>query len=149
MRAFRTRPKVKGLLRLLAEYESPLTADFQRVYGLRLRDAVLERTTDEIGDLILWLPPESSFPVRYRAKNLEDGLARWAWPVDHELMVHVLNLLMTQTHVIQQVNSAKKLKPPTLIDVSREGQKPSRSRPDADSTARALIAEAKARRRGS
>lgn len=142
------RPKVKGLLRLLAEYESPLTADFQREYGLRLRDVVLERTPDEVGDLILWLPPDAAFPIRYRSKNLDQARRDWMWPDDRELTLALINLMITQTHVIQQVQSSKKLKSPTWVDSPREGQKPTRTRADADSMARALIAAAKARKKG-
>lgn len=137
---------MKGLLRLLAEYESPLTADFQRVYGLRLRDVVLERTPSEVGDLVLWLPSDSAFRVRYGEKSETDAAKRWAWSDENELLLSLVNLTIAQTHILRQVNSTKTLKAPDLLESPREGQKPSRTRTDADTTARAMLAAVRARK---
>lgn len=140
-------PKVKGLLRILADHEGALTADFQRVYGLRLADAVLTRTLPEIEDLIVWLPAESSFRAQFLAKGKMDVAQReWSWSQEKELLLALVNLITHQTYIISQANSAKRIQPPQLIDSPR-GQAPAK-RGDADTQARALIAAARARKKG-
>lgn len=103
---------------------------------------------DEIEDLILWLPDRSAFRSSFQVKKDGDPRMDWIWSDEKELLLSVINLLITQTHVIQQVQSAKKIKPPESVPSPRDqGQKPAQ-RPDADNQARAMLAAAKARRKG-
>lgn len=150
MRTLRARPKVKGLLRLLREHEAPLTADFQREYGLRLCDVVRERTPDEVEDLIVWLPKDTAFRASFEAKgDHRKAVRNWGWSEQEDLLLGLINLISNQTYVIAQTSSPKKLKAPETIPSPRQdtGQKPTPVR-DADSQARAMLAALKARRKG-
>jgi len=133
---------VKGLARILAEHEPALTADFQREYGLRLVEAIRTRTLAEIEDLIVWLPKESAFRASF---SPGDSAQNWSWSDSEELLLLLANMVSVQTHVVQQVNSPKKLPKPDLIQSPRtQGQKPSRA--DADNQARAMLAAIKRRK---
>ena len=136
---------MRGLARILAEHEPALTADFQREYGLRLVDAIKTRTLTEIEDLIVWLPKESAFRASFMPG---ESAQSWNWSDQEELLLLVANMILNQTHVLQQVNSPKKLKQPEMIDSPRtQGQKPV-TRSDADSQARAMLAAIKRRKGG-
>jgi hypothetical protein len=111
---------VKALSDLLSEHEGPLTADFQRVYGLRLIDAVRSRSEAELLDLIQWLPPGCALHAARAGKpELFD------WSTTDDLILGVANLLMHNTYVTAQVQSPKKLKVPKLIPGPRGDSKSS------------------------
>lgn len=130
---------MKGLLSLLAKHEGPITADFQREYGLRLVDAVVTRTVTEIIDLILWLPDHSAFRASIQTDgNVDKALKLFGWTVDKELMLGLLNVARHQTYVLSQVNSPKKIKPPEEIPGPR-GKTPVRKSNDANDIARAML----------
>lgn len=111
-----------------------MTADFQRVYGLRLIDAVRSRTWDELLDLIQWLPPGSALSS---AREGKPGL--FAWTHTDDLILGVANLLMHNTYATIQVQSRKQLKAPKPIPGPRGDTKSSGDKQDANAIARALL----------
>lgn len=119
---------------LLSAYEGPLTADFQRVYGLRLIDAVRSRTWDELLDLVQWLPPGSAL---HSAREGKPGL--FAWTHTDDLILGVANLLMHNTYATIQVQSPKKIKAPKPIPGPRGDTKSSGDKQDANAIARAFL----------
>lgn len=124
---------MKALSDLLDEYEGPLTADFQRVYGLRLIDAVRLRTWDELLDLIKWLPPGSAM---HSAREGKPGLFQWT--ATQDLLLGIANLVLHNTYTTAQVQSPKKLKVPKPIP-SPHGTKSSGDNQDANAIARGLL----------
>lgn len=111
-----------------------MTADFQRVYGLRLIDAVRLRTFDELLDLIKWLPPGSAL---HSAREGKPGL--FSWTPNEDLLLGVANLLMHNTYATIQVNSPKKIKAPKPIPGPRGDMKSSGDKQDANVIARAFL----------
>lgn len=116
-------PKAREICDLLDEHEGPLTADFQRVYGLRLRDAVVDRDEDEILDLILWLPAGSAFRAAYGTVDQTKAMSDYQWQNQEELLLSIANLISVQTHTLRQVNSERRVKPPDLVKSPREAKK--------------------------
>jgi len=133
-------PKARMLADLLAEYEGPLTADFQRVYGLRLSHTVVTHEMGELEDLILWLPNGSAFLAAKEAKG-DKRKARelFGWTVLEDLALGLANISAHQTYVVAQVNSPKRLTAPKPVNGPRgktpEGPKNS----SATGIARALL----------
>lgn len=125
---------MKALTELLAEYEGPLTADFQRVYNLRLIEAVRSRTWDELVDLIQWLPPGSAYQA-----SREGNLALFSWTAVEDLLLGVANLLQHNTFVTAQVQSTKKIKSPKPISGPRGDKKSSGATQDANAIAKAFL----------
>ncbi len=126
--------KAKALSDLLESHEGPLTADFQRVYGLRLEDAIWSRSWDELLSLINWLPPGSAM---HAAREGKPGL--FAWTPTEDLLIGVLNLIMHNTYVTAQVQSPKKIKQPKPISGPRGDTKSSGDKQDANVIARAFL----------
>lgn len=125
---------MKVLSQLLTEYEGPLTADFQRVYNLRLIDAVKSRTWDELLDLIRWLPTGSAF---ISAKEDKPGLFNWT--ATDDLLLGLVNLVQHNTYVTAQVQSTKKIRAPKPIPGPRGDSKSSGEKQDANAIAKALL----------
>lgn len=111
-----------------------MTADFQRVYGLRLIDAVQSRTWDELLDLIQWLPPGNALNAARAGKP-----ELFAWTHTDDLILGVANLLIHNTHATIQVQTPKKLKAPKPIPGPRGDTKSSGDKQDATAIARALL----------
>ena len=126
--------KAKAMSDLLAEFEGPLTADFQRVYGLRLEEAVKLRSWDELLSLINWLPPGSAL---HSAREGKPGL--FTWTPAEDLLLSIANLVMHNTYATIQVQSPKKIKPPKTIPGPRGDSKSSGDRQDANAIARGLL----------
>lgn len=126
--------KAKALSDLLEAHEGPLTADFQRVYGLRLEEAVISRSWDELLSLINWLPPGSAM---HAARDGKPGL--FAWTPTEDLLVGILNLVMHNTYVTAQVQTPKKLRPPKPISGPRGDTKSGGDKQDANAIAKALL----------
>jgi hypothetical protein len=125
---------VKALSDLLEEYEGPLTADFQRVYNLRLIDAVRSRTWDELLDLIRWLPPGSAM---HSARQGKPGL--FTWTATEDLLLGIANLVLHNTYTTAQVQSAKKLPVPKTIPSPHGDTKSSGDKQDANAIARGFL----------
>ncbi len=125
---------MKVLSQLLTEYEGPLTADFQRVYSLRLIDAVWSRTWDELLDLIRWLPSGSAF---VSAREGNPGL--FSWTATDDLLLGLINLVQHNTYVTAQTQSTKKIKAPKPIPGPRGDSKSSGEKQDANAIAKALL----------
>lgn len=126
--------KVKTLSDVLAKHEGALTADFQRVYGLRLIDAVNARDLDELLNLIQWLPSGSAFHADRDGKPELFG-----WTPTEDLILGVANLLMHNTYVTAQVQSPKKLKTPKPIPGPRGDTKSSGEKQDMNAIARGFL----------
>jgi len=126
--------KAKALSDLLEDYEGPLTADFQRVYGLRLESAVQERSFDELLDLIKWLPPGSAFQASREGKP-----ELYAWTQNEDLLLALANLLMFNTHTTAQVASSKPLRAPKIIPSPRGDTKSSGDKQDLNAIARGFL----------
>lgn len=124
---------MKALSDLLSEHEGPLTADFQRVYGLRLIDAVRSLSWDELLDLIRWLPPGSAM---HAAREGSDGL--FTWTPTQDLLLGIANLLSYNTYTTAQVQSPKKLPVPKPIPGPRD-KKSSGSKQDMNAIARGFL----------
>lgn len=92
-----------------------MTADFQRVYGLRLRGVLETYPEDEILDLVLWLPSDSAFRVSLRTRDPQKAQALLGWDVNSDLMLLLANLLQANTHATVQVASTKKVTAPKPI----------------------------------
>ena len=125
---------MKALSDLLEEYEGPLTADFQRVYGLRLVSAVRSRSLDELLDLIRWLPPGSAL---HSAREGKPGL--FMWTPSEDLLLGIANLVLHNTYTTAQVQSPRKLKAPKSIPSPRGESKSNGDKQDANAIARALL----------
>lgn len=125
---------MKALSELIEEYEGPLTADFQRVYGLRLIDAVASRSWDELLDLIRWLPPGSAM---HSAREGQPGL--FTWTPTQDLLLGIANLVLHNTYTTAQVQSPKKLPVPKPIPSPRGDTKSSGDKQDANAIARAFL----------
>jgi hypothetical protein len=126
--------KVKALSDLLTEFEGPLTADFQRVYGLRLEEAVSSRSWDELLSLINWLPPGSAM---HAAREGKPGL--FTWTPAEDLLLSIVNLVMYNTYATIQVQTPKKIKTPKSIPGPRGDLKSSGDKQDAGAIARGLL----------
>lgn len=126
--------KVKALSDLVEEYEGPLTADFQRVYNLRLIDAVRTRTWDELLDLIKWLPPGSAMSS---AREGKPGL--FSWTPTHDLLLGIANLVLHNTYTTAQVQSSRKLPVPKPISSPRGDTKSSGDKQDMNAIARGFL----------
>jgi hypothetical protein len=124
---------VKALSDLLSEFEDPLTADFQRVYGLRLEDAVRDREVDEILSLVKWLPPGSAL---HASRSGKPGLLLWT-PTE-DLLLGIANLVLNNTYVTAQSQSTKKIKVPKSIPSPR-GDKTTGDRQDMNAIARGFL----------
>lgn len=111
-----------------------MTADFQRVYGLRLIDAVRLRTFDELLDLIKWMPPGSAFVA---AREGKPGL--FTWTPTQDLLLALANLILYNTYTTAQVQSVKKLKVPKSIPSPRGDTKSSGDKQDANAIARGFL----------
>jgi hypothetical protein len=125
---------VTVLSEFLEQYEGPLTADFQRVYNLRLIDAVRSRTWDELLDLIKWLPPGSAMHSAREGKP-----ALFNWTTTEDLLLGIANLVLHNTYTTAQVQSNKKLKVPKPIPSPRGDTKSSGDKQDANAIARGLL----------
>lgn len=125
---------MKALSDLISEFEGPLTADFQRVYGLRLEDAVWSRSWDEMLDLIRWLPPGSAVQS---AREGKPGLFNWS--ATEDLLLGIANLVLHNTYTTAQVQSAKKLPVPKPIPSPRGDTKSSGDKQDANAIARGFL----------
>lgn len=125
---------MKALSDLLFEFEGPLTADFQRVYGLRLIDAVWSRSWDELLDLIRWLPPGSAM---HSVREGKPGLFNWT--ATEDLLLGIANLVLHNTYTVAQVQSPKKLKIPKPIPSPRGDTKSSGDNRDANAIARGFL----------
>ena len=125
---------MKALSDLLDEYEGPLTADFQRVYGLRLIDAVRFRTWDELLDLIKWLPPGSAIES---AREGNDSI--FMWTATEDFLLGIANLVLFNTYTTAQVQSPRKLKVPKPIPSPRGDTKSSGNRQDMNAIARGFL----------
>lgn len=134
-------PKARLILQLLEDYESPLTADFQSVYHLRLIEAVIERTEQEVFDLILWLPQGSAFRAAHEAQGDDKKMRElYGWTLEHDLMVGNLNALREQTWVLVAAHSSKSKPPrPDPILTPRDAPKKA-ARGDATAIAMGLLA---------
>lgn len=130
---------MRTLADFLEEYEGPLTADFQRVYGLRLVSAVEERTTEEITDLIEWLPTGCAFHASMEAKGDTRAARRlFEWDTSKELLLGALNTIRHQSYVIAQVQSPKKIAVPKSVPGPRD-KKSSGDKTDMNAIARAFM----------
>lgn len=129
---------MKALSDLLEEFEGPLTADFQRVYGLRLESAVRSRSWDELLDLIKWLPPGSAM---HAAKDGNPGL--FTWTPAEDLLLGIANLVLHNTYTTAQVQSVKKLKVPKPISSPRGDTKSSGDKQDMNAIARGFLSAQK------
>lgn len=125
---------MKVLSQLVEEFEGPLTADFQRVYGLRLIDAVASRSWDELLDLIRWLPPGSAM---HSAREGKPGL--FTWTPAEDLLLGIANLVLHNTYTTAQVQSQKKLPVPKTIPSPRGDTKSSGDKQDANAIARGFL----------
>jgi hypothetical protein len=125
---------VKVLSDLLDEYEGPLTADFQRVYNLRLIDAVRSRTWDELLDLVKWLPPGSAM---HSAREGNPGL--FTWTPAEDILLGIANLIQVNTHATIQVQSRKTIKGPKPIPSPRGDTKSSGDKQDMNAIARGFL----------
>lgn len=125
---------MKALSDLLSEFEGPLTADFQRVYGLRLIDAVRSRSWDELLDLIRWLPPGSAM---HSVREGKPGLFNWT--ATEDLLLGIANLVLHNTYTVAQVQSPKKLKIPKPIPSPRGDTKSGGDNRDANAIARGFL----------
>ena len=137
-------PKARMVSDFLARAEGPLTADFQREYGLRLKDAVLARDEDEIIDLITWLPNGSAFSAHVQA-NGDKTKARslYTWSSTEDLLLGIANRVSHQTYVVAQTQSTKKLSAPEPVPGPR-GKTPNGPKGgNATGMARALLAAQK------
>lgn len=121
-----------------------MTADFQRVYGVRLVDAVENREVQEIIDLITWLPPDSALKASVRAKgDPTKALSLFQWGAPEVLMLAQVNLLREVVWVTAQVNSKKNITRPEPISGPDDKPNTGGSRGDANSMARALLSAAR------
>lgn len=111
-----------------------MTADFQRVYGLRLISAVKGRTFDELADLIKWLPSGSAFHAA-QASNPK----LFGWSATEDMLLGIMNLIVHQTYVIAQVQSPKKIPVPKSIVGPRGDQKASADKQDMNTIARGFL----------
>lgn len=137
----RTRPKARSLIELLEEHEGPLTADFQREYGLRLQDAVVERSESEIFDLVTWMGKGSALQASIESKgDLKKARTLFGWDMIEELLLGLTNISTHQTYVLQQVNSQKRIQQPKSIPSPRGSKPASNSSSNATGIARALLA---------
>lgn len=126
--------KARALSDILETGEGALTADFQRVYGLRLIDAVVSRTWDELLDLIRWLPPGSAFQA-----NREGKLELFYWTPTEDLLLGIANLITHNTYVTAQVQTPKKLKAPKPIPGPRGDTKSSGDKQDMNAIAKMFL----------
>jgi hypothetical protein len=137
-------PKARMLSDFLTKAEGPLTADFQREYGLRLKDAVVDRDEDEVLDLITWLPVSSAFMATLQSngdKNKARGL--YSWSATEDLLLGIANRVSHQTYVVAQTQSTKKLSAPEPVPGPR-GKTPNGPKGgNATGMARALLAAQK------
>lgn len=117
-----------------------MTADFQRVYGLRLMDAVRSRTWDELLDLITWLPNGSAFQASQEAKgDTKKARALFDWTPTEDILLGIANLVLHNTYVTAQVQSPKKLKVPKPIPSPRGDTKSSGDKQDMNAIARGFL----------
>lgn len=138
------RPKARFVADELELYEGELTADFQRVYALRLIDAVIERDPQELLDLIRWLPPDSAFLAAKQSNSSTQAQQLFQWSTQQDLLLKQVNLTQELIWVLAQVNSKKKIARPEPISGphgSPETKKVSGG--DANAFARMLLAQAK------
>jgi hypothetical protein len=117
-----------------------LTADFQRVYGLRLVLAVETHDEDELLELVIWLPAASALHSCIEAKG-DPTKARqlFGWDAQADLSLGIANLIAHQTFVLAQVNSQKRITEPEPITGPRASHKPRSNLNDAGGIARALL----------
>lgn len=120
-------PKAREVLDLVETHEGPLTADFQRVYGLRLRDTVCSHDEGELLDLILWLPSGSAFRASYGNEDQGKAMVNYQWANEEELLLSIANLIAVQTHTLRQVNSERRVRPPDLVKSPREAKRAHKS----------------------
>lgn len=133
-------PKARSLLDLLSSFESPLTADFQRVYSLRLVDVVTTRDENEILSLVEWLPAGSALHASIEAKGNETKAHQlFGWDVNSDLQLGVANLVQNMSYILHQANSQKRVTPPEPISGPRDADKRKRGSNDAGGMARALL----------
>ena len=124
--------------RALEQYESALTADFQRVYHLRLVDAVRERTTQELWDLVVWMPSGSVFGSLCEANGDERKAAElFGWTRSEEMLLGLVNLASEQTWVIAQSHSKKPVPTPVPVPGPRTIRKTPKN--SAHTVARGLM----------
>lgn len=135
--------KARALSDILTAHEGPLTADFQRVYGLRLVSAVTDRDESELLDLVQWLPRGSATHAAIEARG--DGSkarALFGWTPVEDLTLGLVNLIAHQTYVLAQVNSPKKIQAPQPVPGPRGSTPNGPKRSDASAIARGLLAQA-------
>lgn len=124
---------------LLEKYEGPLTADFRRVYGLRLQDSVTELEEQELADLIQWLPPGCAFQAMQEANgDLATALRLFLWTSESEMSLWTLNFLQKLVYITEQVHTKAKVSPPEFVPGPRS--KPVRKKNDANAIARQFLA---------
>lgn len=97
---------------MLAKHEGALNADFQRVYSLRLTEAVAERGIDELWDLVTWLPSGSALSASITADgDQERAFELFGWTRDSEIQLGALKTLQEQVWLFAQAHSDKKIRP--------------------------------------
>lgn len=133
-------PKARGMSDLLEVYEGPLTADFQRVYGLRLIQTVVTHELDELLSLITWLPSGCAYHATLESEgDLERARSLLGWTPLQDLTLGLANLVSHQTYVISQTNSSKRLKPPTPVPGPRGTKPTTQTTRSATGIARAFL----------
>lgn len=131
---------MRVLADLVERFESPLVADFQSVYGLRLVTAIRDREIDEVWDLVVWLPEGSAFRSSYEADGDPDKSRRlFGWTVERDYLLAIVNSVRDQTWVVAQAHSKTKIPPIEPIEGPRSVKK--KSRGDADAMARSLLTQ--------
>jgi hypothetical protein len=136
---------VRALIGLLAVGEGPLTADFQRVYNLRLQSVVLDREPDEIFHLVKWLPPDCAyFSHAAHPENLERARALYHWSEEKEILLQIFNVLQHSDYVHTQSGSKTKVPMPDPVPSPRSEVQKAKAN-DANSIAMSLLKKAKER----
>jgi hypothetical protein len=126
---------------LIERFEGSLTADFQSVYTLRLADAVRDRTTDEVWDLVLWLPRGSCFRSEYEAGgDPQKSRELHGWTRSDQLGLNLLNVSRIQAWILAQSHSEKKIPfPEEVLGPWPNPKKTVSKKDDANAMARSLL----------
>lgn len=134
---------MQSLLRVIERHEGPLSADFRRFYGLRLRSEVLEAEYGELVDLINWLPEESAFrSVIASDGDHTQGLRLLGWTHSDDLALAQIEALRNVAYVVEAVNSTRKVKPPEPLENPRH-PKAAPKKASASSMAKAMLRQLK------
>lgn len=128
------------ILEFLQGNESALTYDFQAIHNLRLSDAVTERTTSELFDLILWIPDDSAFRASLEAKgDTSKALSLYGWGTRMELLLASVNLLLDQNYILVQSHSKKTVTPPEHVSGPRDDKNKKPAKTNATAMAYAIM----------